>query len=105
MHILRKKDWSVRNQFQFSLRLWYNLNKIHSFFWICPTLGKIIISCFSTMEMEEYMKLDLFVIFRVKLVTNPRGHNAGLSLRRDVSFWRNIKMLLTMLLDFSYFLV
>ena len=44
MYILRKKDASVRNQFQFSLRPRYNWNKIHNFFWILPTSGKIMIS-------------------------------------------------------------
>ena len=52
---------------------------------------------FSSMKIKEYMKYELFCIFRVKLVTKnivcgPRGPNAELFLQCDVSYWRNIQI-------------
>ena len=54
------------------------------------------------MEIEEDIESELSGIFRVKLVAK---NITELSLHCDASFWRNIQMFWTRLLDFSIFLV
>ena len=57
---------------------------------------------FSSMKIQEYMESELSHIFRVKLIAK---NITELFLQCDVSFWRNMQMFWTRLLDFSVFLV